>query len=137
MVWGRCATQREQALSPQGKLACYYFGFDVGRPVREVIFLPRFAYQKTGLSMTDLQAHFHRFPSIWDALEDTTQAAANMHLRSSLMRMLCQTIQAWKLPKKDAAERLGISQLRLKDMLDGKIDRFSLDSLVNLSMRAS
>ncbi|VVO81692.1 helix-turn-helix domain-containing protein [Pseudomonas fluorescens] len=86
--------------------------------------------------MKDHQIASERFSSVWDALEDTPQEAANMRLRAKLMRTLCETIRAWELPQKDAAKRLGISQPRLNDVLNGKIDKFSLDALVNLSAAA-
>ncbi|VVP97148.1 helix-turn-helix domain-containing protein [Pseudomonas fluorescens] len=86
--------------------------------------------------MKDHQLASERFSSVWDALEDTPQEAANMRLRAKLMRTLCETIRAWELPQKDAARRLGISQPRLNDVLNGKIDKFSLDALVNLSAAA-
>ncbi|WP_426233610.1 helix-turn-helix domain-containing protein [Pseudomonas sp. TWP3-2] len=87
--------------------------------------------------MKDHQNPPQRFSSIWDALEETPQEAANMRLRAKLMRTLCATIRAWELAQKDAAKRLGITQPRLNDMLNGKIDKFSLDALVNLSAAAS
>ena len=86
--------------------------------------------------MKDHQPASERFSSVWDALEDTPQEAANMRLRAKLMRTLCETIRAWELPQKDAAKKLGISQPRLNDVLNGKIDKFSLDALVNLSAAA-
>ena len=86
--------------------------------------------------MTDHQNSAQRFASVWDALEDTPQEAANMRLRAKLMRTLCETIRAWELPQKEAAKRLGITQPRLNDVLNGKIDKFSLDALVNLSAAA-
>jgi predicted XRE-type DNA-binding protein len=86
--------------------------------------------------MTDHQNQTQRFASIWDALEDTPQAAANMRLRSKLMMALGKTVQSWELSQKEAAKRLGISQPRLNDVLSGKIDKFSLDALVNLSSAA-
>jgi predicted XRE-type DNA-binding protein len=86
--------------------------------------------------MTDDQNQTQRFASIWDALEDTPQEAANMRLRSKLMLELGKTVQAWELSQKEAAKRLGISQPRLNDVLSGKIDKFSLDALVNLSSSA-
>lgn len=86
--------------------------------------------------MKDHQPASERFSNVWDALEDTPQEAANMRLRAKLMRTLCETIRAWELPQKDAARRLGISQPRLNDVLNGKIDKFSLDALVNLSAAA-
>lgn len=86
--------------------------------------------------MKDHQIASQRFSNVWDALEDTPQEAANMRLRAKLMRTLCETIRAWELPQKDAAKKLGISQPRLNDVLNGKIDKFSLDALVNLSTAA-
>ncbi|NWD69278.1 XRE family transcriptional regulator [Pseudomonas gingeri] len=74
-----------------------------------------------------------RFASVWDALEDTPREAANMRLRSKLMMELVCRVNAWELSQKDAAKRLGITQPRLNDLLNGKIDKFSLDALVNLS----
>lgn len=86
--------------------------------------------------MTDSKIHIERFSSVWDALEDTPQQAANMRLRSKLLLELCNAIRSWELSQKEAAQRLGISQPRLNDMLNGKIDKFSLDALVNLSAAA-
>lgn len=86
--------------------------------------------------MTEHQNQNQRFVSIWDALEETPQEAANMRLRSKLMLELCKTIRTWELSQKDAAKRLGITQPRLNDVLGGKIDKFSLDALVNLSAAA-
>lgn len=83
-----------------------------------------------------MKAPLSRFTSVWDALEGTPQQAANMRLRSKLMLELYKTIRSWELSQKEAALRLGISQPRLNDVLNGKIDKFSLDALVNLSAAA-
>jgi len=79
------------------------------------------------------QQHIQRFDSVWDALEDSPQEAANMRLRSKVMMELSKTIKAWGLSQKAAAKRLNITQPRLNDVLSGKINKFSLDALVNLS----
>ncbi|MDQ0651674.1 helix-turn-helix domain-containing protein [Pseudomonas cedrina] len=86
--------------------------------------------------MTNQKLPTERFNCVWDALEDTPQEAANMRLRSKLLLELCSTIRSWELSQKEAAQRLGISQPRLNDVLNGKIDKFSLDALVNLSAAA-
>ena len=83
-----------------------------------------------------MKASLSRFTCVWDALEDTPQQAANMRLRSKLMLELYKTIRSWELSQKEAAKRLGISQPRLNDVLTGKIDKLSLDALVNLSAAA-
>lgn len=85
--------------------------------------------------MTD-QPINQRFASVWDALEATPQEAANMRLRAKLMLELGKTVHAWGVSQKEAAKRLNISQPRLNDVLSGKINKFSLDALVNLSEAA-
>ncbi|MBC2654042.1 XRE family transcriptional regulator [Pseudomonas sp. MSSRFD41] len=81
--------------------------------------------------MTDQQIN-QRFTSVWDALEATPQEAANMRLRAKLMLELGKTVQAWGVSQKEAAKRLNITQPRLNDVLSGRINKFSLDALVNL-----
>ena len=36
----------------------------------------------------------------------------------------------------EAAKRLGLTQPRLNDLLRGRVDKFSLDALVNIAPRA-
>ena len=76
------------------------------------------------------------FEDVWDAIEDTPQAAANMRLRSSLLIAVEQEVRSWGLTQAKAADRLGVTQPRLNDLLRGKADKFSLDALVDLSARA-
>jgi predicted XRE-type DNA-binding protein len=76
------------------------------------------------------------FPSVWDALAETPEEAANMRLRSSLMIAIRSTVEGWQLTQAGAARRLAVTQPRLNDLLRGRIDRFSLDALVGLADRA-
>jgi len=73
-----------------------------------------------------------RFTSVWDALADTPEEAENLRARSQLLLAITKAVKAWNLPQKEAAKRLGVTQPRLSDLLQGKIDKFSLDALVNL-----
>ncbi|MBY6230652.1 MULTISPECIES: helix-turn-helix domain-containing protein [Halomonas] len=77
-----------------------------------------------------------RFSSVWDAIEDTPEQADNMRLRAELMGKIADRVAEWEVTQKVAAERLGITQPRLNDLLNGRISRFSLDALVNLSRPA-
>ena len=56
-----------------------------------------------------------------------------MRLRAKLIRTLCETVKRSDYPPKKAAKRFGISEFQLKDLLKGKIDKFSLNSLLCLS----
>jgi len=78
-----------------------------------------------------------RFANVWEALEDDPVAAANMTMRSDLLIALRRRIEGWKVTQAQAARRLGISQPRLNDLVRGRINKFSLDTLVNLANRAA
>ncbi|MBV4505334.1 XRE family transcriptional regulator [Pseudomonas sp. BW13M1] len=77
-----------------------------------------------------------RSASVWDALFDSPEEAENLRLRAKLMRVLTRIVRSWDLPQKDAARRLHLTQPRLSDLLNGKIDKFSLDALVNILANA-
>jgi predicted XRE-type DNA-binding protein len=77
-----------------------------------------------------------RFPSIWDAIEDTPAEAENMKLRSALMMALKERIARTGLSQAQAAELFGVTQPRVSDLVRGKINLFSLDGLVNMASAA-
>ncbi len=56
--------------------------------------------------------------------------AENLKLRSDLMIALSKLIESRGLTQVQAATLLGVSQPRISDLVRGKIDRFSLDTLV-------
>lgn len=73
-----------------------------------------------------------RVNSVWDVLVDSPEEAENLRVRSQLMRAITQVVNDWDISQKEAAQRLHITQPRLNDLLKGKIDKFSLDALVNM-----
>lgn len=73
-----------------------------------------------------------RFESVWDAIESTPGEAANMRARSALAISLAEMIKKRGLTQAEAARRLGVTQPRVSDLMRGKIDLFSLDTLVNM-----
>ena len=77
-----------------------------------------------------------RFDSVWDAIEDTPQEAANMRARSQILIAIEQEVRSWGLTQSKASKQLGVTQPRLNDLLRGKVDKFSLDALIELSARA-
>jgi len=76
------------------------------------------------------------FNSVWDALESSPEDAEKMKLRSVLMIALSDYVKNSGGTQATVAERLGISQPRLSDLLKGKINKFSLDMLVTLAIKA-
>ena len=64
------------------------------------------------------------------------EEAQNLHLRSELMTRVEQFVKRSGVTQIEAARALGITQPRLNDLLRGKIEKFSLDALVNMLGRA-
>lgn len=77
-----------------------------------------------------------KFQSVWDAIEEDEDVAANLKVRAELMIALQNRIEKIRGTQADKAQVLEISQPRLNDLLRGRIDKFSLDALVNLVSRA-
>lgn len=77
-----------------------------------------------------------RFSSVWDALEGSPEEAANMRMRAELVCMLQDHVAALGVTQAVAAERLGVTQPRLNELLRGRVSKFSIDALVNIASRA-
>lgn len=77
-----------------------------------------------------------RFDSVWDAIEPSRAQAANMKARAELMIAISEAVDAWELTQAATASRLGLTQPRLNDLLRGRINKFSLDALINLATAA-
>jgi len=74
-----------------------------------------------------------RFDSVWDAIEPSRAQAANMKARAEMMIAIRETLATWGLTQAAMAKRLGLTQPRLNDLLRGRINKFSLDALINLA----
>lgn len=64
------------------------------------------------------------------------EEAANLKLRAMLMVELEKHIREKGLTQKRAAERLGVTQPRISDLMRGKIDLFSVDTLITMLTHA-
>jgi len=62
--------------------------------------------------------------------------AESLRLRAELMIEVTRLIQARKLTQSAAAYLFGVTQPRISDLIRGKIDLFSIDTLVNMLARA-
>lgn len=76
------------------------------------------------------------FDDVFDALADTPAEAANLKVRAELMTALRGRVRSWNVTQEAAAARLGITRPRLSDLMRGKLGKFSLDALVNLTAAA-
>ena len=79
------------------------------------------------------QATKKRFASVWDAIVDTPEEAANLSLRSDLMMKIEKIVKENGWTQAEAAKNCGVTQPRITDLLRGRIARFSLDALVNIA----
>ena len=61
--------------------------------------------------------------------------AAVLQMRATLMSDLRAYIQSEGLTQAESAERLGIAQSRVSDLVRGKWDKFSLEMLITLEAR--
>ncbi len=64
------------------------------------------------------------------------EEAENLKIRSDLMIRLSQLIESRGLTQAKAAALFGVSQPRISDLKRGKIDRFSIDTLVAMLSQA-
>lgn len=62
--------------------------------------------------------------------------AINLQLRSTLMIQLRKRLTLLAVTQAQAARLLGVSQPRVSDLMRGKIDRFSVDTLIKLLGKA-
>ena len=74
--------------------------------------------------------------SIFDDLGFDDAEAENLKIRASLMRAIEKYISEHKLTQRAAARLMGVSQPRVSDLVTGKIDKFTIDMLVNMLARA-
>jgi predicted XRE-type DNA-binding protein len=81
--------------------------------------------------MTNTQS----YESVWDALEDDPIRRENLKLRSALMTVIIENVKNRGLTQQQAADLLHITQPRVSALLQGKIDEFRLDMLVDIAHR--
>ncbi|VTU17817.1 hypothetical protein E5CHR_02193 [Variovorax sp. PBL-E5] len=75
----------------------------------------------------------HTHASVWDAIADTPEQAANLRARAELMQKIAAIVKESGWTQTQAATRCGITQPRMNDLLRGRVSRFSLDALVNIA----
>jgi predicted XRE-type DNA-binding protein len=75
----------------------------------------------------------NKYDSVWDALADTPEQAANLKARAELMQQIAAIVRESGWTQAEAAQRCGVTQPRINDLLRGRVSRFSLDALVNIA----
>jgi len=75
------------------------------------------------------------FKNVWDALETDPAERESMKIKSRLMMDIERCIKKQGLTQKQAAQKMGVTQPRISDLVRGKINRFTIDMLVNMLAR--
>ena len=76
-----------------------------------------------------------KFKSVFDAIAQSPEEALNMKLRARLIHEIRAKIGNTGWTQAETANRLGVTQPRISDLLNGKLSKFSLDTLVNMLAR--
>lgn len=74
----------------------------------------------------------HSTDNIFNDLGFGEDEAENLKVRADLMIELTRLIEAQGLTQVAAAKLLGVTQPRVSDLMRGKIDRFSVDTLIEM-----
>ena len=83
--------------------------------------------------VTTMKAKIEQYTSVWDAIADSPEQAANLRARADLIRQIADYIQSKGWKQVEAAERCGVTQPRINELINGRVSRFSLDALVNIA----
>jgi predicted XRE-type DNA-binding protein len=74
--------------------------------------------------------------NVFEDLGFEIEEAINLKIRADLMIDLRRFIQSQKWTQTEAAEFFGETQPRISNLMNGDIDRFSIDKLVQMLTRA-
>jgi predicted XRE-type DNA-binding protein len=73
--------------------------------------------------------------STWKLLEDQLIRGQNLWLRSELLARITENVHARKMTQAKMAALLNITQPRVCALMQGKVEQFRLDSLVDIAHR--
>ncbi len=75
------------------------------------------------------------YDNIFDAVTDNQEASSELQTRADLMIVIRDIVtdNGWKLA--ETADKLGLTQPRVSDLINGKIEKFSIDLLMTCLFR--
>ena len=76
-----------------------------------------------------------KFNNIFDAVTDDKELASEHQTRADLMSVIRDIIASKGWEQKEAAKELGLTQPRVSDLVNGRIDKFSIDKLMTCLFR--
>ena len=76
-----------------------------------------------------------KYDNIFDVVAESPEEASELQTRGDLMITLRDIIDDKSWTQKEAAEALGLTQPRVSDLKNGKIEKFSIDLLMTCLYR--
>ena len=73
--------------------------------------------------------------NVFEHLDFGREEAANLAIRADLMIFLTRYIEREGITQSEAGKRFGITQSRVSELINGRIDKFTIDKLVNIAAR--
>lgn len=70
--------------------------------------------------------------SLFESFGYSKDEAANLEIRANLMLVLERYIKNSEMTQRQAAEFFGIHQPRINDLMKRRIDKFTIDALINM-----
>lgn len=76
-----------------------------------------------------------KYDNIFDAISDNQEESSELQTRADLMIAIRDIVidSGWK--QSELAKKIGLTQPRVSDLLNGKIDKFSIDLLMTCLFR--
>jgi predicted XRE-type DNA-binding protein len=74
--------------------------------------------------------------NVFEDLDFESGEAKNLRVRARLMAPLERSIRERGITQAEAAEELGTTQARISELMNGKIQAFSIDALIKMLDRA-
>lgn len=76
-----------------------------------------------------------KYNTAFDAITDNPEEASELQTRADLMSVIRDIVQDNNWKQSEAAEKMGLTQPRVSNLLNGKIDKFSIDLLMTCLFR--
>jgi predicted XRE-type DNA-binding protein len=97
----------------------------VGSSLRDLKTFPQSARREAGFQIANVQSEDD--PDDWKPMKN---------IGPGIMVKLRNYIEQQGMTQEEAARRMGVTQPRISDLVRGKIDRFTIDMLVNMLSHA-
>ena len=75
------------------------------------------------------------YNNLFDAVTNNQEASNELQTRADLMIVIRDIVKDNDWKQAEAAEQLGLTQPRVSDLLNGKIEKFSIDLLMTCLFR--